>query len=171
MNGVIEGHLERVNFVISDVEGIMVVKIEGILDTFNSSLFEKEITKVINKENFINVIFDCNKLNYMASTGVGITVYILKTLNQKGGNLILAGVPESVKDVLTLLGFISFLKMESTVERALLNLGGMALSVFPKSFSCIVCGQRLKARRAGKFRCPKCKTILRVNEQARIKIA
>jgi hypothetical protein len=36
--------------------------------------------------------------------------------------------------------------------------------LFPKIFACAVCGHRMRAGKAGYFRCSECKTILRVDE-------
>ena len=40
--------------------------------------------------------------------------------------------------------------------------------VFPKIFACPVCSKRLKASKAGRFRCSECKTILAIDNQAQV---
>jgi len=40
--------------------------------------------------------------------------------------------------------------------------------IFPKTFNCPICSKRLKASRAGRFRCSECKTILAIDNSGQV---
>ena len=41
-------------------------------------------------------------------------------------------------------------------------------SFFPKVFACPVCAKKLKATKAGRFRCSECKSILAIDNQGQV---
>ena len=43
-----------------------------------------------------------------------------------------------------------------------------SLDLFPKIFACPVCSKKLKATKAGRFRCSECKTILAIDNQGQV---
>lgn len=145
----------------------MIVYLSGYIDTYNSTFFQKQITKVI-EAGYINLIFNCNALNYVSSTGIGSFTVFLKMVKPKGGDLVLLEVQEKVLEVFQILGFSQFFNIKDTIENALafFSSGGnpQATSAFPVVVSCPVCSKKLRATRAGRFRCSGCKTILAINE-------
>ncbi|MCP4178729.1 MAG: anti-sigma F factor antagonist, partial [bacterium] len=40
--------------------------------------------------------------------------------------------------------------------------------IFPKIFRCPICSKKLKASKAGRFRCSECKTILAIDNSGQV---
>lgn len=142
------------------------LNLRGYIDTYNSDFFQRKVQSVIDT-GFSNLIFDCSSLDYVSSTGVGALVAFLKTVKPKGGEIVLFGVKPNVREVLQLLGFSQFFNVRETGDDAVsFFTKGVSVSadVFPKIISCPVCAKRLKAIKAGRFRCSECKSILNVDQ-------
>ncbi len=153
-------------------DGGIVICLTGYIDTYNSPFFQEQINKVVD-EGFYNLIFDCTKLNYVSSTGIGAFSSFLKTVKAQGGEIIIFGLQGTTSEVFQLLGFSQLFKIKATLEEsvALLRQGThTSVSVFPKEFSCPVCSKRLRASCAGRFRCSECKSILTVDAQGQITV-
>ena len=146
------------------------VYLNGYIDTYNSSFFQKKITKVV-EAGFINLIFNCSALNYVSSTGIGSFTSFLKMLKPKGGDIVLLEIQPKVYEVFQLLGFSQFFNIKDSMGDAVnffKNGTQVEESVFPKIFSCPVCSKRLKAIRSGRFRCSECKSILAIDQQGSV---
>ena len=90
-------------------EGIkngLFVYLNGYIDTYNSSFFQKKITQIIEK-GYINLIFNCSSLNYVSSTGIGSFTVFLKMVKPKAGDIVLLEIQPKVYEVFQLLGFIN----------------------------------------------------------------
>ena len=147
------------------------IYLSGYIDTYNSNFFQKQITKVIDA-GFINLIFNCSSLNYVSSTGIGSFTVFLKVVKPKGGDVVLMEIQPKVYEVFQLLGFAQFFNIKATADEAIafFSTSGEASgdSVFPLVVSCPVCNKRLRAVKAGRFRCSGCHTIIAINETGEI---
>ncbi|MFW6137786.1 MAG: anti-sigma factor antagonist [Spirochaetota bacterium] len=150
--------------------------LNGYLDTYNSPEFQSHINSMINSE-IKYLVFNCNGLNYISSTGIGAFTAFLKLLKQKKGDMVLFGLQDKVLEVFQLLGFTSFFKIASDLDEALSSLkkqgrgrehdtreGGTS-AAFPLIFECPRCRKKLKTSRPGKFRCSGCKGIVVVDDK------
>lgn len=160
-------NLEKLN----DVESGLVIYLNGYIDTYNSSFFQKRIQKVV-EAGFINLVFNCASLNYVSSTGIGSFTAFLKMIKPKGGDIVLLEIQPKVYEVFQLLGFSQFFNIKDSLAEAtaFFQQGGTPTpeSIFPKVFSCPVCSKRLKATKAGRFRCSECKSILAIDQQGQV---
>ena len=158
---------------IPDVDNSCLVVLEGYIDTYNSSFFQKQLTKVISA-GYCNLLFNCGALSYVSSTGLGSFTILLKMVKVKGGDIVLSEVQEKVAEVFQILGFSQFFNLKSTTEEAINYLkhsdGGSTASVFPKMLTCPSCGKSVQASRAGRFRCTNCKAIITISEQGGISL-
>ncbi len=151
----------------------------GYLDTYNSPEFQSHINGLINS-GIQTIIFNCNGLNYISSTGIGAFTSFLKLLKQKKGDMVLYGLQKKVMEVFQLLGFTKFFKIAADLDDALRmlqegesneqpqELQGVQEGTFPLIFECPHCGKKLKTSKPGKFRCSGCKGVVTVNEQGDI---
>ncbi len=151
-------------------EGIprgMFIYLSGYIDTYNSSFFQKQITKVI-EAGYTNVVFNCSSLNYVSSTGIGSFTVFLKIVKPKGGDIVLLEIQPKVYEVFQLLGFSQFFNIKNTAEEAIAFFAGGGASsessVFPMVISCPVCFKKLRATKSGRFRCSGCHSIIAINE-------
>ena len=159
-------NLEKIN----DVDNGLVIYLNGYIDTYNSSFFQKRISKVV-ESGFVNLIFKCSALNYVSSTGIGSFTAFLKLIKPKGGDIVLLEIQPKVYEVFQLLGFSQFFNIKDSLPDAInfFKQGApVSESIFPKIFSCPVCSKRLKATRAGRFRCSECKSILAIDQHGQV---
>ena len=151
---------------VPDIDGCLVLFLNGYIDTYNSNYFQKRIQKAI-EAGFIRLIFNCSGLNYVSSTGIGSFTAFLKSVKPKGGDLVLLSVQPKVFEVFQLLGFSQFFNIKENLDEAVDFFKGVEEtkenSVFPVVFNCPVCTKKLKAVKSGRFRCSECKTILAID--------
>ncbi len=148
------------------------IYLNGYIDTYNSTFFQKKITKIV-EAGYINLIFNCSALNYVSSTGIGSFTVFLKLVKPKGGDVVLLEIQPKVYEVFQLLGFSQFFNIKANTEEAVNFFKSGAPSensVFPKVFGCPVCRKKLRATRAGRFRCSECKSILAIDNSARVSL-
>ena len=74
-----------------DLKDSLLLSLTGYIDTYNSPFFQDQLAKVV-KAGFFNLIFDCTKLKYVSSTGIGIFSSLLKTVKTQGGDVIFFGL-------------------------------------------------------------------------------
>ena len=156
---------------VDQVEGCLILYLTGYIDTYNSNFFQKRVTKAI-ESNYIRLIFNCGGLNYVSSTGIGSFTAFLKAVKPRGGDLVLLEIQPKVYEVFQLLGFSQFFNIKDNAEEAVdyFVKGGQtgSTNVFPKIFKCPICSKKLKATRAGRFRCSECKTILAIDNSGQV---
>jgi anti-anti-sigma factor len=149
-----------------EIEKGLVLVLSGYIDTYNSNFFQRQVQRVIDG-GFIRLIFNCNGLNYVSSTGIGSFTAFLKTVKPKGGDLILLDIQPKVYEVFQLLGFSQFFNIKDTFESSIGFFRGdpaeKGPAIFPKVFPCPLCSKKLKAVKSGRFRCSECKTILSID--------
>lgn len=157
---------------VDDVPNCLSIILNGYVDTYNSSFFQKRVAKIV-EAGFVNLIFNCSALNYVSSTGIGSFTAFLKLVKPKGGDVVLLEIQPKVYEVFQLLGFSQFFNIKNSTEEAVnfFKKGAPTIaSVFPKVFACPVCSKRLKATRAGRFRCSECKSILAIDGQCQVSL-
>ncbi len=112
---------------VQKVEGktdTLVFNCVGYIDTYNSPHFSQIVDAEIKNE-VKNLIFDLSKVSYISSTGIGTFPAFLKNVVPKGGNIVLIGMKDRVREVFQLLGFASFFNKADSVKEA--------FSFFPES--------------------------------------
>jgi anti-anti-sigma factor len=156
---------------VPEVEGCLLLTLNGYIDTYNSTYFQKHIQLAINA-GFIRLIFHCGGLSYVSSTGIGSFTSFLKIVKPRGGDLILLEIQPKVYEVFHLLGFSQFFNIRDTLGESVnfFRSGTTAEkdTVFPKIFPCPVCSRKLKAVKPGRFRCSECKTVLVVENNGNV---
>lgn len=156
---------------IDEVKGCLVLYLTGYIDTYNSNYFQKRVARTI-ENGFIHLIFHCGGLNYVSSTGIGSFTAFLKAVKPRGGDLVLLEIQPKVYEVFQLLGFSQFFNIKENLEESVGYFTEKGeegqIGPFPKIFKCPICGKKLKATRAGRFRCSECKTILAIDNAGQV---
>lgn len=151
----------------------LILHLKGYIDTYNSLFFQSHVSKAI-ASGFVYLLFDCENLTYVSSTGIGAFSIFLKTVKPRGGDTILVALKEKVYEVFHLLGFSNFFTIRDTISEAIACAHGENASteanVFPAIRPCPVCKHQLKLSRPGRYRCICCKTILAVNNAAHLSL-
>ncbi|MCK5250258.1 MAG: STAS domain-containing protein [Spirochaetaceae bacterium] len=147
-------------------EGAIIIRLAGLIDTYNADFFRNQAIRVV-EAGYRNIIIDATATTFMSSTGIGAFTALLKTIRQKQGSMIIFGMPARIFEVFQLLGFTTFFQFCATRDEALgmLNVDSSPVEVFPVLIVCPVCNRRLKAVKAGRFRCSSCRVILMVDKE------
>jgi anti-anti-sigma factor len=156
---------------INEAPRCLMLTLTGYIDTYNSNFFQKRVQKAI-EGGFIRLIFECAGLNYVSSTGIGSFTSFLKAVKPQDGDLVMLDIQPKVYEVFQLLGFSQFFNIRDSLEDSIAffnsdHTNSKAL-VFPKVVSCPLCQKKLKATKAGRFRCSECKSILAIDEAGQV---
>jgi anti-anti-sigma factor len=96
---------------IEELDGKLVATLEGELDTAAAIEVEKELQLLFNSEGR-DVVIECEKLEYIASSGLRILLGILKSAKAAGSKVILRNLNEDIRNVFKLTGLISLFEVE-----------------------------------------------------------
>lgn len=96
---------------IQETQEKIIVTLDGELDTASAIEVEKQLQPLYNIEGH-NIVIDCTKLEYIASTGLRILLNILKQSKAHNNNLVLKNVNEDIQDVFKLTGFNTIFNFE-----------------------------------------------------------
>ena len=99
------------NTTIEEIEGKYVATLKGEMDTA-AAVEAEEVLKPLYQSNGKDVIIDCTKLEYIASSGLRILLSILKGAKASGSKVVMRGVNDDIKNVFKLTGFISLFEFE-----------------------------------------------------------
>jgi len=99
------------NTTIEEIDGKYVAVLEGEMDTA-AAIESEKVLKPIYNGNGKDVIIDCTKLEYIASSGLRILLSILKGAKASGSKVVMRGVNDDIKNVFKLTGFISIFEFE-----------------------------------------------------------
>jgi len=84
-----------INSSFNDTQKHWDISIEGEIDIYNSNNFKKELSELI-QSNPTDVYVNCEKLEYIDSTGLGALVSILKKVKQYNGDIHLFNLKANV---------------------------------------------------------------------------
>jgi anti-sigma B factor antagonist len=100
------------NATIEQSEDKFLVTLEGELDTAAAAEVEQTLQPLYTT-NGKEVIIDCTKLEYIASSGLRILISILKGSKAGGSKVVLKNLNDDIKDVFKLTGFINLFEIEN----------------------------------------------------------
>lgn len=96
---------------IEETEGRYIATLEGEMDTAAAMEAEK-VLKPLYDSAGKEVVIDCTKLEYIASSGLRILLGILKGAKAKGSRVVMRGMNEDIKNVFKMTGFITVFDFE-----------------------------------------------------------
>jgi anti-anti-sigma factor len=99
------------NTKLEEINGKYVATLEGEMDTA-VAMEAEEVLKPLYSSDGKDVIIDCTKLEYIASSGLRILLGILKGAKATGSKVIMRNVNEDIKNVFKLTGFINIFEFE-----------------------------------------------------------
>lgn len=99
------------NAKIEVIDGNYVATLIGEMDTAAATEAE-EVLKPLYQSDGKDVIIDCTRLEYIASSGLRILLAILKGAKASGSKVTLRGMNDDIKNVFKMTGFISIFNIE-----------------------------------------------------------
>lgn len=98
-------------------ENIVIITIEGSIDSKSSGGLQSLIMDKVAETN--NVLLDFSKVDFISSAGLRVLLMIYRQIKSKNGKVVLVGVLEEIRDVMSMTGFINFFEITDTIDDAL----------------------------------------------------
>lgn len=95
---------------INQVENKFDVILSGRLDTTNADQFQKDIEILMEGEN-PDITLDCKDMDYTSSQGLRMFLMLQKSVNARGGKLVMKDMKPQVKEVFDITGFSNIIKI------------------------------------------------------------
>jgi anti-sigma B factor antagonist len=155
---------------IDEVPSCLEMHLTGYIDAYNHQFFQKKVKMAV-EAGFTRLILDMRGINFIGSTGVGGLVSLMRTLRSKAGDVVLQELQPKVYEVFQLLGFSRFFTVSGGLGESLAHFSEKpAAALFPRVFPCPICDVKLRAGRAGRFRCSQCRTILALTDTGAVEL-
>jgi len=100
---------------------IIIINIKGIIDSLNFFEFKNAVQEIIS-QNYKKLLFNCQELDNVSSTGVGVFVSIYKSLKEQKGDMIMLSIKPQIYNIFHTLGFSKLLKFRNNSTSALSEL-------------------------------------------------
>ncbi|HDQ25610.1 MAG TPA: anti-sigma factor antagonist [bacterium] len=110
--------MEGLNISTSTKGGVTIVKCSGYIDTTTSSLLEKTMGELIQKDIY-KIIIDLGEVDYISSAGWGIFISEIKNIRKNKGDLKLVDMKQEVIEIFELLDFTNILEYFKSVDEAI----------------------------------------------------
>jgi stage II sporulation protein AA (anti-sigma F factor antagonist) len=106
--------------VYESLDNILIVSLEGKLQSSNAAEVEAEILKRLGQHNLL--LLDLGLLDYISSAGLRVVLVAAKRLKQSAGKMVLCGIRPSIREVFDISGFLTILDVVENREQALARL-------------------------------------------------
>jgi anti-sigma B factor antagonist len=101
----------------SEDNGILTVRLEGSLDGKTAPEAREQLQRFLAANP--KLILDLTKVDYLSSAGLRLLLVLYRELSARKGKLVLLGVSQDIRTVMSHTGFLSFFTLvESAVEAA-----------------------------------------------------
>ena len=97
------------------------VNLEGRLDAINNAKAESFFNQLTDSLD-LSILVDCEKLDFINSSGLRVMIMTLKKLKSANKNLVLCNLQKNIKDVFKFSGFTNLFDIELSREEALKKL-------------------------------------------------
>lgn len=98
------------NIDIKEQNGGMVATLEGRLDTPAAVKVQQEMAPLMENADK-EILLDCEKLEYISSSGLRLFLSLRKETAAKGGKVIIENINEDVKKVFMMTGFFNLFEI------------------------------------------------------------
>ncbi len=95
-----------------------ILLIDGELDASSSITLDNALTEALSKKES-KILVDCSRLNYISSAGLGVFMSYLQDFETEKISMVLYQVSEKVKNVFTILGLDSLIKIVANKDEAI----------------------------------------------------
>ena len=99
------------NTTIKEQDNTLVAYFEGRLDTAATPQTERDLAPVINSD-CKEIILDCEKLDYISSSGLRLFLNVLKNAKPKGAHVYVTKMNANIRSVFTMTGFINLFELK-----------------------------------------------------------
>ncbi len=100
-------------------ENIPIITLSGRLDGYGATLLESQIASI--EATTPHWILDCTDVHFLSSAGIRILLKTEKSLRNKRGSLLIAGMKEEIVNILALTGLINQFTLVVSADEAISN--------------------------------------------------
>lgn len=104
----------------SSAENAKIVTLVGEIDGGTVPLAEEQILALSGQG--VKVVLDMTGVTYMSSAGLRMLLLAYRTINGKGGKIVLVGLSDELKDTMSVTGFLEFFACADTLDAGLKEL-------------------------------------------------
>jgi anti-anti-sigma factor len=104
-------------------DGILLIQLGGEMDLAGTTSVEKKLASRVTGEK-IGVILDLSEVTFLASIAVRLIITTAKSLNSRGGRLVILNPLPAVRDVLEITGVMQVIPSYSNLEDAVREAAG-----------------------------------------------
>ncbi len=97
---------------IEELDERIIVTLIGSLDTAAAIETEQTLKPITAEGTVKDIVFECQELEYIASSGLRIMLDVLKKTKAKGKTVTLRNLNEDIKNVFKITGFINLFDFE-----------------------------------------------------------
>ena len=102
---------------IKTIETVTLIKLIGVMDAKTTPAIQQKILSIARPNS--QIIFDMSQVVYMSSTGLRMLLLLYRTADFNNENLIMVGLTEEIRDMMSITGFLDFFTTSETVDLAL----------------------------------------------------
>ena len=96
---------------------VPVVELGGDIDGKTAREIQEQIFPDL--EAASKILFDMRKVAYMSSAGLRMLLLIYRQAQKKSGQIVLVGLSEEIKDIMSVTGFLNYFSVCETLEDGL----------------------------------------------------
>ena len=100
----------------SEENGIVTVRLEGSLDGKTAPEAREQLQRLLAANT--KLILDLSNVDYLSSAGLRLLLVLYRELAARKGKLVLLGVSEDIRTVMSHTGFLSFFTLVGTAVEA-----------------------------------------------------
>jgi anti-sigma B factor antagonist len=102
---------------INQFEEITVVSLTGDIDAKTAPIFQQNVLPLTDSAN--KIIMDMANIIYMSSAGLRMLLSLYRQVTAKKGKVVLVGLREEIRDIMSATGFLDFFTTSETVDSGL----------------------------------------------------
>ena len=96
--------MSELNVESRELEGVTLLYPKGFVNAHTVRLFESEIQRALDEQSY-RIVVNCSGLTYIASAGLGALMGVIEEVRHHGGDIRLADLNETVRNIFEILGF------------------------------------------------------------------
>lgn len=109
------------NIELEEIDGVMVATLFGELDGRTAPIVQDKLLSLPAPNG--KALLDMGSVSYISSAGLRALLMLYRQMTANEGRVVLAGLQENIKDVMTVTGFLEFFEDYDTLEEGLAALG------------------------------------------------
>ncbi|MGD8896014.1 MAG: STAS domain-containing protein [Acidobacteriota bacterium] len=115
--------MSELNVESRELEGVVLLYPKGFVNAHTVRLFESEIQKALDRSHY-QIVVNCAGLTYIASAGLGALMGVIEEVRHNGGDIRLADLNETVRNIFEILGFNHLYRIFPSEVEAILSFRG-----------------------------------------------